>query len=152
MRKLMMGLPRAFRRQVVGRGLCGCALLLLTLLLGLKSHDAALALPGLAFGLLALGLAARLLYLADKGRMIEVAGTVVATRQSMLRKRSVELTLDVEGKRLHIRPQRHARYTPGQRLRVFLDTRTPVYDREDGFLLLSYIALEEVEQSPQKMA
>lgn len=144
MREKYKSLPPVIRGEVMRRCLWGCALLLITMLLAAMGNDALLILPGALFGLWCVFNGGWLFYRADRGQVLQIEGTVAQLRLMRLRKRPRVITLETNaGKPLHIRLRESIRLDAGQRVCVYLDTGTRLYERNGAYWVFQYIAMEE---------
>lgn len=73
-------IPAPLQRQILRRGLMGCAFFLLSLIFLLLGYDAMLVLPGFGFMLFCMGSAMRLFYIADGNRYVVVEGICTEVR------------------------------------------------------------------------
>ena len=142
MRDKFKAIPAALLRQILWRGLIGCAFLIFSLMFLLLRYDALLVLPGVGFMLLSLGSAVWLFQVADKKRYVVVEGVCTEVTKSILFKRVKTVTLEADGKTLRIQLKQHNRsYHAGARLRLYVQENAKVYEREGVLLILEYITI-----------
>lgn len=148
MRDKFKAIPAALQRQILWRGLMGCAFLIFSLMFLLLGHDALLVLPGVGFMLLSLGSAVWLFHVADKKRYVVVEGVCTEVTKSILFKRVKTVTLEADGKTLRIQLKQHNRsYHAGARLRLYMQENAKVYEREGVLLIYDYILIEQERSS-----
>ena len=142
MRDKFKAIPAALQRQILWRGLIGCAFLIFSLMFLLLRYDALLVLPGVGFMLLSLGSAVWLFHVADKKQYVVVEGVCTEVTKSILFKRVKTVTLEADGKTLRIQLKQHNRsYHAGARLRLYVQENAKVYEREGVLLILEYITI-----------
>ncbi|HOG00759.1 MAG TPA: hypothetical protein PKW41_11405 [Clostridia bacterium] len=142
MRNKFKAIPAALQRQILWRGLMGCAFFIFSVIFLLLGYDALLVLPGVSFMLLSLGSAVWLFRVADKKRYVVVEGVCTEVTKSILFKRVKTVTLEADGKTLRIQLKQHNRsYHAGAKLRLYMQENAKVYEREGVLLILEYITI-----------
>ena len=142
MRNKFKAIPAALQRQILWRGLMGCAFFIVSVIFLLLGYDALLVLPGVSFMLLSLGSAVWLFRVADKKRYVVVEGVCTEVTKSILFKRVKTVTLEADGKTLRIQLKQHNRsYHAGAKLRLYMQENAKVYEREGVLLILEYITI-----------
>lgn len=137
-------IPAALQRQILRRGLMGCAFLLFSVVFLLMGYDALLVLPGVGFMLFSFASAVWLFHIADRKRYVIVEGICTEVTKSMLFKRIRSLTLEVDGKLLRIQLKQHRRgYRAGAKLRLYIQESAKVYERDGALLIYDYILIEQ---------
>ena len=137
-------IPAALQRQILRRGLMGCAFLLFSVVFLLMGYDALLVLPGVGFMLFSFTSAVWLFHIADRKRYVIVEGICAEVTKSMLFKRIRSLTLEVDGKLLCVQLKQHKRsYKVGTKLRLYLQENAKVYERDGALLSYEYILIEQ---------
>ena len=91
-------IPAALQRQILRRGLMGCAFLLFSVVFLLMGYDALLVLPGVGFMLFSFTSAVWLFHIADRKRYVIVEGICAEVTKSILFKRVKTVTLEADGK------------------------------------------------------
>ena len=128
-------IPAALQRQILRRGLMGCAFLL---------FDALLVLPGVGFMLFSFTSAVWLFHIADRKRYVIVEGICAEVTKSILFKRVKTVTLEADGKILRIQLKQHRRgYRAGAKLRLYIQESAKVYERDGALLIYDYILIEQ---------
>lgn len=141
--------PAALQRQILRRGLMGCAFFIFALLFLVLGYDAQLILPGIGLALFGLGGAIWLFYIADRNRYVVVEGVCTEVTKSLLFKRVKSVLLVSEGRTLRIQLKQHGRsFKAGARLRLYMRENAKVYERDDELLIYDYILIEQRPASP----
>ena len=118
-------IPAPLQRQILRRGLMGCAFFLLSLIFLLLGYDAMLVLPGFGFMLFCMGSAMRLFYIADGNRYVIVEGICTEVTKSMLFQRAKAVTLEAGGKTLRVQLKQYKRSCKaGTSLRLYIQENT----------------------------
>ena len=137
-------IPAALQRQILRRGLMGCAFLLFSVVFLLMGYDALLVLPGVGFMLFSFASAVWLFHIADKKRYVVVEGVCAEVTKSILFKRVKTVTLEADGKILRIQLKQHRRgYRAGAKLRLYIQESAKVYERDGALLIYDYILIEQ---------
>ena len=137
-------IPNALQRQILRRGLMGCAFLIFTIVFLLLGYDALLVLPGIGFMIFSVASAAWLFYIADRKRYVVVEGVCVEVTKSLLFKRVKTVTLEADNRTLRVQLKQHKRsYKAGARLRLYLQENAKVYERDGVLLIYDYILIEQ---------
>lgn len=137
-------IPNALQRQILRRGLMGCAFLIFTVVFLLLGYDALLVLPGIGFMIFSAASAVWLFYLADRKQYVVVEGVCTEVAKSMLFKRIKTVTLESGGKTLRIQLKQHKRsYKTGVGMRLYLQENARVYERDGALLIYDYILIEQ---------
>ena len=137
-------IPAALQRQILRRGLMGCAFLLFSVVFLLMGYDALLVLPGVGFMLFSFASAVWLFHIADKKRYVVVEGVCAEVAKSILFKRVKTVTLEADGKILRIQLKQHRRgYRAGAKLRLYIQESAKIYERDGALLIYDYILIEQ---------
>lgn len=141
-------IPAPLQRQILRRGLMGCAFFLLSLIFLLLGYDAMLVLPGFGFMLFCMGSAMRLFYIADGNRYVIVEGICTEVTKSMLFQRAKAVTLEAGGKTLRVQLKQYKRSCKaGTSLRLYIQENTKVYEQDGAMFLYDYISIEHTPPS-----
>ena len=131
-------------RQILRRGLIGCAFLLFSVVFLLMGYDALLVLPGVGFMLFSFTSAVWLFHIAGRKRYVIVEGICAEVTKSILFKRVKTVTLEADGKILRIQLKQHRRgYRAGAKLRLYIQESAKVYERDGALLIYDYILIEQ---------
>lgn len=137
-------IPAPLQRQILRRGLMGCAFFLLSLIFLLLGYDAMLVLPGFGFMLFCMGSAMRLFYIADGNRYVIVEGICTEVTKSMLFQRAKAVTLEAGGKTLRVQLKQYKRSCKaGTSLRLYIQENTKVHERDGALFLYDYVLMEQ---------
>lgn len=137
-------IPAPLQRQILRRGLMGCAFFLLSLIFLLLGYDAMLVLPGFGFMLFCMGSAMRLFYIADGNRYVVVEGICTEVTKSMLFQRAKAVTLEAGGKTLRVQLKQYKRSCKaGTSLRLYIQENTKVHERDGALFLYDYVLMEQ---------
>ena len=142
-RNAFKAIPAALQRQILRRGLMGCAFLILSLIFLLLGYDIRLVLPGFGFMLFCVGSALWLFYIADKKQYVVVEGVCTEVTKSILFKRIKTVTLDADGKMLCVQLKQHGRtIVANVKLRLYIYEKTMVYEKDGMLIIYDHFVIE----------
>lgn len=139
--------PAVLQRQLLRRGLMGCAFLIFSLLFLLFGYDALLILPGMGLALFCLG--GTLFHIADRNQYVVVEGVCTEVTKSLLFKRVKSVLVEAEGRTLRVQLKQYGRsFKAGARLRLYMQESVKVYERDGVLFIYDYILIEQRPASP----
>ena len=140
--KRLNALPHPLRQLIFQRGICGCVVCALALLALALQRSLALTFSVGSLGAAALGNAIWLFVLAENRRYVIAEGSVTEIQRTLTRKHIKEIQIATQDKPLRIRlKDRRSCLALGNTVRVYIHSRTPIYEQEGKLLLLEYLTL-----------
>lgn len=139
-------LPEAMQKQIILRFAAAALFTLLFFVILFGFGDVYLYLPCLFFAGFLIVNAVLLLYNSVKGDFVSVRGVCTNIEATPIRKRIKSITLQYEDETpkmltVSIR-ERMKRLAVGDTVIVYLSEKTPVYNRDGGYLIYGYYAIE----------
>lgn len=143
MRDKFKQLPEVLQRQVLIRFIGGVVFLFLFVVIQICFVDIYFSLPCLLFGGVMIVNGSWLLYNSLQGNYLCVQGVCEQIETAGLRKRVKSICISIDKNMLHIPVKRKARgITQGDTVVLYLSDKTPVYEKDGGYMICSYYALE----------
>lgn len=136
-------LPAALQKQVLIRGVLGVTALLLFIGILVFTKEFHFGLPCIALSLFMIVNSAQLLYNCTNGKYVVIAGICADVEKTVLKKRVKSIDMKVDGKNLTL-PIRHRLKGPsvGDEITVYLPENAPVYEKDGGYCIYSFYAME----------
>lgn len=143
MKEKFRQLPNALQKQILIRGAIGVASLIFFVCILVFTGEINFSLPCLALGAYMIVNAVILLYNCIKDRVVTLQGECSSVERSALRKRIKTVTFTAEKKLLTVTiPHRMRKVAVGDDVTVYLSDKTPVYERDGGYFIYSFHAIE----------
>lgn len=143
MRDKFKQLPEVLQRQVLIRFIGGIVFLFLFIVIQICFADIYFSLPCLIFGGVVIVNGGWLLYNSLQGNYLSVQGVCEQIETTGIRKRVKSICVRIDKNMLHIPVKRKAKgITQGDTVVLYLSEKTPVYEKDDGYMICSYYALE----------
>lgn len=143
MRDKFKQLPEVLQRQVLIRFIGGVVFLFLFVVIQICFVDIYFSLPCLLFGGVMIVNGSWLLYNSLQGNYLCVQGVCEQIETAGLRKRVKSICISIDKNMLHIPVKRKARgIMQGDTVVLYLSDKTPVYEKDGGYMICSYYALE----------
>lgn len=143
MKEKIKQLPKALQRQVLIRLAGGTVFLPLFIVVQFCFSDYYFSLPCLLLGSLMIINGSSLLYRSLKGQYICAQGICRRIETTGVRKRIKNIYIDMEPYRLKIPVRYKTRNLHiGDTVILYLSEKAPVYERDHGYMICSYDALE----------
>lgn len=143
MREKFKSIPFPLQKQIISRFAAGLLFVFLFLVILFCFWDVYLFLPCIFFAVFLIVNAILLFYNSYKGNYVCVEGICEHIETTGLRKRIKSITIELAENKLKIMIRhRIKRIAVGDTVVVYLAESTQVYDRDDGYLIGSYYALD----------
>ena len=142
MKNKLRSLPIPLQDLLIYRVALSILALSTSLALAFFLHNIHFALPGLILCVTMLVSATLLYRLLVQGRFLALRGTVLHVEQTMIRKHTKVIILEVEGKALRIQLRnRHMKLAQGDMVALYLADTTKLYPWRGMYHLNTYLAL-----------
>lgn len=142
MKNKLRSLPIPLQDLLIYRVALSILALSTSLALAFFLHNIHFALPGLILCVTMLVSATLLYRLLMQGRFLALRGTVLHVEQTMIRKHTKVIILEVEGKALRIQLRnRHMKLAQGDMVALYLADTTKLYPWHGMYQLNTYLAL-----------
>ena len=136
-------IPEILQKQILFRFIIGVAFFILYFVVQFCFHDRYLSLPCLLFSSVMMINGWLLFYNSVKGRFIRVQGVCTQIKTAGIRKRMKSILVDIESHTCEVLILRRIRnLNKGDTVIIYLSEKTPVYDRDNCYMICSYSALE----------
>lgn len=147
MKERFKQLPEALQKQIIIRFVVAILFTLLFFVILCVFGDIYLYIPCLGFAGFLIVNAILLLYNSAKGNYVSVRGVCKHIETTPIQKRIKSITLQYEDETpkllsISIR-ERMKRLSIGDTVIVYLSEKTPVYNRDGGYLIYGYYAIEK---------
>lgn len=143
MRDKFRQLPEVLQRQILTRFVSGIIFLFFFIVIQICFADIYFSLPCLLFGGVIIVNGGWLLYNSLQGNYICVQGICEQVETTGIRKRVKSICVNIDKSMLHIPVKRRLRdVTHGDTVILYLSDKTPVYEKDNGYMICSYYALE----------
>ena len=143
MRDKFKQLPEVLQRQVLIRFVGGIVFLFLFIVIQIYFADIYFSLPCLLFGSVMIVNSGWLLYNSLQGNYLCVQGVCEQIEITSIRKRVKSLCVRIDKNMLQVPVKRKAKgIAQGDTVVLYLSDKTPVYEKDDGYMICSYYALE----------
>lgn len=146
MKQKFKQLPETLQKQVIIRSAVAALFTLLFFVILFGFGDVYLCIPCLFFAGFLIVNAILLLYNSVRGNYVSVSGVCTHIEATPVRRRIKSITLQYEDETpkqliISIR-ERMKRLAVGDTVIVYLSEKTPVYNRDGGYLIYGYYAIE----------
>lgn len=143
MRDKFKQLPEVLQRQVLIRFIGGIVFLFLFIVIQICFADIYFSLPCLIFGSVMIVNGGWLLYNSLQGNYLCVQGVCEQIETTGIRKRVKSICVSIDKNMLHVPVKRKAKgIAQGDTVILYLSDKTPVYEKDGGYMICSYYALE----------
>lgn len=143
MRDKFKQLPEVLQRQVLIRFVGGIVFLFLFIVIQICFAGIYFSLPCLLFGSVMIVNGGWLLYNSLQGNYLCVQGVCEQIEITSIRKRVKSICIRIDKNMLQVPVKRKAKgITQGDTVVLYLSDKTPVYEKDDGYMICSYYALE----------
>lgn len=147
MKDAIRQLPEAIQRKLLSHVLLAGACIVMIIALSFLSRDIRFVLPFIAMLAFLCYRAFHVFRVAVTNDYIIIAGTCIESDLSPIRKRTKAIYLATEGQTVRVPMQNKlSKYSKGAEMRLYVDKRTPVYEKDGILIIAQYLAVEAKKQ------